>query len=236
VTTFAAADGTRLAYHRTGAGDPLVCIPGGPLHASAYLGDLGGLPSLVRLDLRGTGDSAAADPATYRCDRLVDDVEALRVHLGLERMDLLGHSAGAAVAVLYATRYPEHVARLVLVTPSARVVGLEIADEDRRAVADLGRGASVADIEANVEAIHLYYAAGALDPEATRAALARLGALVLLVAGEYDPALPPKSAAEYLGLFPNAKLVVQPRSGHFPWLDDPAAFAEVVGGWLATPR
>jgi proline iminopeptidase len=40
---FYAADGTELAYHVRGAGLPLVCIPGGPMRDSAYLGDLGGL-------------------------------------------------------------------------------------------------------------------------------------------------------------------------------------------------
>jgi len=106
--TFDGADGTRLAYRRAGHGRPLICLPGGPMQAAAYLGDLGGLSahrSLVLLDLRGTGESAMpADPATYRCDRLVDDVEALRAHLGLDRFDLLGHSAGAALALLYLAR------------------------------------------------------------------------------------------------------------------------------------
>jgi proline iminopeptidase len=35
-------DGTRLAYHGSGTGAPLVCLPGGPMRDSAYLGDLGG--------------------------------------------------------------------------------------------------------------------------------------------------------------------------------------------------
>lgn len=138
--TFDAADGTQLAYHRIGDGRPLVCIPGGPMQASAYLGDLGGLSayrSLVLIDLRGTGDSAVpTDPATYRCDRLVDDIEALRVHLGLDRCDLLAHSAGAALAVQYAVRYPDHINRLVLVAPSPRIVGLEVSDLDRRQIAE----------------------------------------------------------------------------------------------------
>jgi pimeloyl-ACP methyl ester carboxylesterase len=142
--TFDAADGTRIAYHRCGEGSPLICVPGGPMRASTYLGDLGGLSahrSLVLLDLRGTGGSATpADPATYRCDRLVDDVEGLRVHLGLDRIDLLAHSAGAAVAVLYAVRHPDRISRLVLVNPSPRVVGLDVTDADRREVAELRRG------------------------------------------------------------------------------------------------
>ncbi|MFJ7069145.1 alpha/beta fold hydrolase [Streptomyces sp. NPDC101115] len=132
--TFTAPDGIRLAHRLTGSGDPLLCVPGGPAD-SAYLGDLGGLAAhrtLVLPDLRGTGRSARPlDPATYRCDRLVDDVEALRAHLGLERVDLLGHSAGANVAVQYAARYPHRVTRLALVTPGLRAVGVDIAAEDR---------------------------------------------------------------------------------------------------------
>ncbi|MCF0095703.1 alpha/beta fold hydrolase [Micromonospora sp. MH99] len=127
--TFAAPDGTTLAYRSLGGGDPLICLPGGPMRDSAYLGDLGGLSShrsLVRLDLRGTGRSAVpSDASSYRCDRLVADVEALRVHLGLDRLDLLGHSAGANLALRYATWHPDRVGRLALITPSTRAVGLE---------------------------------------------------------------------------------------------------------------
>ncbi|ROT31394.1 alpha/beta fold hydrolase [Micromonospora sp. HM5-17] len=126
---FPSYDATELAYHVLGSGPPLVCLPGGPARASSYLGDLGGLSrerTLLLLDLRGSGESAVPeDPATYRCDRMVDDVEAFRRHLGLERMDLLAHSAAGNLAELYAARFPEHLARLVLVTPGLRAVGVE---------------------------------------------------------------------------------------------------------------
>lgn len=276
--TFDAPDGTRLAYHRTGVGPPLVCLPGGPMHASAYLGDLGGLSahrSLVMLDLRGTGDSAApADPASYRCDRLVDDVEALRAQLNLDRFDLLGHSAGASLAVLYAARYPERLERVVLVNPSPRVVDLEITDADRREVAEPRRNepwfpeafaaferiwsgaptpadwdaitpftygtwdaaAQAHDAQApsqtNDAAAAEYYAAGAVDPEATRRAISQLAAQVLVVAGEYDVALPPKRAAEYAALFADAQLAVVPGGGHFAWLDGPHWFVRTVSEFL----
>lgn len=144
VGSFTSYDGTRLAYHEQGDGTPLVCLPGGPGCAAAYLGDLGGLAAyrrVVRLDTRGTGDSAVpADPETYRCDRLVDDVEALRAHLGLDTMDLLGHSAATGVAMLYATRYPHRLRRMILVTPSCRAAGLNLSDEERYAAIERRAG------------------------------------------------------------------------------------------------
>lgn len=133
--TFTAPDGTELAYRFEGQGEPLLCLPGGPMRASAYLGDLGGLTSrrqLVLLDLRGTGDSATPeDPATYRCDQQVGDVEALRAHLGLERIDLLAHSAAGDLGLLYALAHPDRVRTLTLVTARARPLGVEFTREHR---------------------------------------------------------------------------------------------------------
>lgn len=133
---FASYDGTQIGYRVLGAGPPLVCLPGGPGRASKYLGDLGGLSQsrqLILPDTRGTGESAdAADPLSYRCDRLVGDVEALRTHLGLDRMDLLGHSAAGNLAILYAAAHPQRVAHLILLTPGLRAVGIEETDEQWR--------------------------------------------------------------------------------------------------------
>ncbi|WP_440083542.1 alpha/beta fold hydrolase [Streptosporangium sp. LJ11] len=140
--TFSAPDGTLLAYRVAGdgGGDPVVCLPGGPTD-SAYLGDLGGLSAhrrLILLDPRGTGRSAIPeDIASYRCDRLTDDVEALRDHLGLARMDLLGHSAGTNIATQYAARHPHRVGRLALIGPGTRAVGIAITGETRREIARL---------------------------------------------------------------------------------------------------
>lgn len=148
--TFSAADGTRLAYRVLGRADsgradgvggpPVVCVPGGPTD-SRYLGDLGGLSAHRRLimpDPRGTGESAIPDDtSSYRCDRLVEDVEALRTHLGIERLDLLGHSAGTNIATQYVARYPANVGALALIGPSTRAVGIAITGQTRRDVARL---------------------------------------------------------------------------------------------------
>ncbi|GAA2532804.1 MULTISPECIES: alpha/beta fold hydrolase [Streptomyces] len=138
---FTVRDGTALACHERGEGAPLVVLPGGPMRATAYLGDLGGLDAhrrLILLDLRGTGESAVpADPATYRCDRLVDDVEALRAHLALDRMDLLAHSAGGSLAMLYAARHPGRVGRLALITATPWALGMPATAGHRLAAARL---------------------------------------------------------------------------------------------------
>jgi pimeloyl-ACP methyl ester carboxylesterase len=148
--TFDSFDGTTLSATTLGTGDPLVVVPGGPMQASVYLGDIGGLDAhrtLHLLDLRGTGGSAVpAEPATFRVDRQVGDVEAFRTSLGLDPIDLLGHSAGASLAILYAARYPERIRRLVLVTPSLRLFQFGMAEEYVREAAALRAGRPGMDV------------------------------------------------------------------------------------------
>ncbi|QDQ09775.1 alpha/beta fold hydrolase [Streptomyces spectabilis] len=138
--TFPSYDGTKIAYHVSGDGPPLVCLPGG-MRDSVYLGDLGGLSAhrrLIMLDLRGTGRSEVpADLGTCRCDRLAADVEALREHLGLASIDLLAHCAGANVAVQYASAHQDRVDTLTLITPSVLAVGIEISADVRLRTARL---------------------------------------------------------------------------------------------------
>ncbi|GAA2641090.1 MULTISPECIES: alpha/beta fold hydrolase [Streptomyces] len=273
--TFTAPDGTRLAYRVHGSGDPVLCVPGGPAD-SRYLGDLGGLSAhhrLIFLDLRGTGRSAVPeDTSSYRCDRLVEDVEALREHLGLAEADLLAHSAGANLATRYVARYPHRVRRLALITPGTRAVGVVVTAECRRELARLRKdepwfpeafaaleeitGGTGSDWDAispffhgrwdaaarrhqaaarpdNAEAVTLFAADGAFDPQATRAAIGGCGSPVLLLAGEFDLNSPPRSTAEFAELFPDATFVVQRGAGHYPWLDDADRFVATTAAFLA---
>jgi pimeloyl-ACP methyl ester carboxylesterase len=121
--SFATADGRTLAYREDGRGPVLVGHPGGPGFSSRYFDDLAGLArdrTLVLLDPRGTGGSSAPPDGSYTIDDYVSDVEELRGHLGLDRIDLLGHSHGGVVAQAYAAAHPEHTNKLVLASTLAR--------------------------------------------------------------------------------------------------------------------
>lgn len=117
-------DGESLAVHLLGSGPEVICMPGGPGRASVYLEDLAGLAqthTLVRVDPRGTGLSPLPESRdSLAFPRLADDLEAVRQARGLATIDLLGHSAGCSVSLVYAARHPERINRLVLLTPSAR--------------------------------------------------------------------------------------------------------------------
>jgi pimeloyl-ACP methyl ester carboxylesterase len=70
--------------------------------------------------------------------RQTDDVEALRNHLGLERLTLAAHSAGTRIAIAYAAAHPDRVERLVLLTPPAHYLVDEPSDVDALAARRVG--------------------------------------------------------------------------------------------------
>lgn len=116
-----AGNGVRLAYRIVGSGrDTLIVIHGGPGLTMDYLAadfePLARRHALVFYDQRGTGRSTlVTDSTALTGARFAEDLEALRRHLRLERVNLLGHSWGAGVIALYAEKHPERFGRLVIV-------------------------------------------------------------------------------------------------------------------------
>jgi len=115
-------DGVRLWYQQTGKGSPVIVIHGGPgMDHHSLAADLEPLARhhrLVYYDQRGGGLSTLpASPALLTIDHHVEDLEALRRQLGLEKVTLLAHSFGPAIAALYAIRYPQRVERMIFLGP-----------------------------------------------------------------------------------------------------------------------
>jgi proline iminopeptidase len=93
---------------------PLILCHGGPGLWDMFGGWetlLGGRVTAVRWDQRGCGRSELRGP--YSVARSVADLDAVRRHLGVERVAVLGHSWGAQLALRYALDYPDRVSRLV---------------------------------------------------------------------------------------------------------------------------
>jgi proline iminopeptidase len=119
-----AVDGVRLWYRVAGTGPadapPVVFLHGGPGGNShdfaAVQGPLlEGSLRMVYTDQRGSGRSERPADGAYSIARLVDDLEGLRRAMGAPRISLVAHSFGATLALEYAAKHPERVARLVYV-------------------------------------------------------------------------------------------------------------------------
>ena len=119
---------------------------------------LSGHMQLVYFDHRGQGRSARGDPALYTLDENVEDMEALRRHLGLGPVVSIGTSYGGMVAMAHAARYPEAVSHLVLIVTAAHggfipraqaILAERGTPEQQRVCKDLWDGGfrSVADVQ-----------------------------------------------------------------------------------------
>lgn len=196
------------------ASSPLVLLHALGEDSSAWARVAAGLAPPWRVyapDLRGHGDSERSGP--YTVDQLADDLEAFLDALGLRRVALAGHSAGAVPAWLFAARHPERVTRLVLEDPAPPFPG---------AARDEGSHSGCAP-----EALALNDEFTA-PPDAWRTALSDLKVPTLLIAGgQADAGRLPEMAA----LIPDCELVTIP-AGHLAHACAPEAFTAAVTAFL----
>jgi proline iminopeptidase len=111
--------GARLYVREIGEGPPLLILHGGPDFNHNYLlPEMDRLSSAFRLiyyDQRGRGKSSGtAVPEDVDIDSETEDLDRIRQHFGVGAISILGHSWGGLLAMEYATRYPDRIARLVL--------------------------------------------------------------------------------------------------------------------------
>jgi len=172
---FQAWSETLAGWYRSGSGTPMLALHGwlDNAHSFAPLARQG-LAPLLALDFAGHGlsDHRPPEAATHFVDH-VRDVERVAATLEHEPFDLVGHSMGAGVAVLFAATFPERVRRLVLIEglgPPA-TPGREAPAKLREAIAGMHGLADkqtpvYADFEDAVEARTRGF--GGLSPESAR--------------------------------------------------------------------
>ena len=111
----------RSAFSVEGDGEPLFLIHGIGASRASFAGLVPHLKNEYRCisyDLRGHGVSPAPKPP-YRLDDLVEDLEALRRELGIDKAHFAGHSLGGMIGPAYARKYPQHVLSLGLYSTAA---------------------------------------------------------------------------------------------------------------------
>lgn len=109
-----------IACTIVGEGTSLVVLHGAIGLGSTYMRALdpwGEELQLIHYDQRGSGNTPVGDVQRVSFAGGVEDLEGLRQHLGLGRIQVLGHSAGAYLAALYAAKHPATTAGVVLLNP-----------------------------------------------------------------------------------------------------------------------
>lgn len=133
-------NGHEMAWFEIGTGPTLVCLHGswdhllyrpmGELFAQKY--------RCILYDQRGSGQSKLLESGEDAMDikKFTQDLDALRDHLRLDKMALLGHSWGSGLGLLYAQAYPDRLSHLILVGPgplNSEMSGCYRANRDRMA-------------------------------------------------------------------------------------------------------
>jgi pimeloyl-ACP methyl ester carboxylesterase len=112
-------DGLRLWFQTVGSGPQVVVLPNG-VHLLEDFSCLAPGRTLVFYDVRNRGRSdTVTEPAQLArgIHNDVDDLDAVRRHLGLDRLNLIGHSYMGLMVILYAMQYPANVDRIIQIAP-----------------------------------------------------------------------------------------------------------------------
>jgi pimeloyl-ACP methyl ester carboxylesterase len=220
-------NGMQLYYVLHGQGEPLVLLTGF-MGASSdwepFLPDFASEYQMVMPDLRGHGRSTnPLKEFTHR--QAAGDLIALLDHLGIERFKAIGLSGGGNILLHVATRQPERVAAMVLVSATnyfpkqARAVMRQATlamfpeAEQRRMWQRHPQGEEqIQTLLRQAQAMQDSYD----DMNFTPPLLSTITARTLIVYGDRDPLYPVQIALEMYSAIPHAYLWVIPNGGHIP--------------------
>lgn len=256
--------GIDLYFETHGDGSPLLCLAGLASDSQSWLPVIPALSARHRLilpDNRGAGRTRT-NGAPIGLDGMAADAIALLDHLGLDRVDVLGHSMGGFLALLLARDHPERVDRLILagtsVAPSHRnkvllsdLLALRLSGIDRQlwwrvffqwmfAPSFFRDEAAVA--EAARLAVTYPHAQSDEDFAAQLRAASdrrrlngfeRIAAKTLILCGAHDILFRPEDSVGGFAPLADARTVILPDAAHSLHWDDPAGFAAAVLDFLA---
>jgi proline iminopeptidase len=114
----ASINGTELFYVTAGEGLPCLVMHGGlgfdHTYLHPWLDPLGDTLKLIYYDHRGNGRSGRPSKDTMTHAQFAADAEALALHLGHDKVAVIGHSYGGFIGLEFALRHPHRVSHLIL--------------------------------------------------------------------------------------------------------------------------
>ncbi|WP_339499765.1 alpha/beta fold hydrolase [Pseudomonas canadensis] len=239
-TGYAAVNGIKVYYTRTGHGSPVVLLHGG-LSNSDYWGNqvkaLAAKHTVISIDSRGHGRSSR-DDKPYGYDLMADDVVAVLDHLKIPRADIVGWSDGAIIGIDLALRHPDRIGKVFAFAANTQTSGVKDAVEKNPTFAAFIERAgkeyaklspTPKEYDAFVEQISHMWAS---QPNWTDAQLQSIKTPILIADGDHDEAIKREHTEYMAATIPGAGLLILPNTSHFAFLQDPALFNAAVLGFL----
>lgn len=125
-------DGFQLNYLIEGKGMPAIVVGSSIYYPRTFSQHLRSKLQMIFMDHRGFGKALKPfDNSSFEVDVLVDDIEALRQKLGLDKIVIIGHSGHAFMALEYAKKYQTHVSHVVLIATSPNASSESFAAADQ---------------------------------------------------------------------------------------------------------
>jgi len=247
-------DGLEVNYKTAGKGQPILILHGWGGSSESWLKvqELLSKKYLVVVpDLPGFGKTPSP-PAGWSLDRYVDFIEKFTQELDLGRIILLGHSFGGRMAILYASKYPEEISRLILcaaagirhvqlrhkiiliIAKVANLIGsLPLIRSYKQRVRKLfyrfiGR-TDYMEAEGVMKEVFLSILSKNLEP-----ILSSVGTQTLILWGQEDDYVDIEDAYIMEKKIPNTKLVTFEGIGHTPHKDIPEKLVAEIETFLAS--
>jgi pimeloyl-ACP methyl ester carboxylesterase len=206
---------------------------------------------VIAFDHRGFGRSLC-DREDVDVRRFAGDLIAVLDADGIERAAIVGHDMGGMTAMRLALDHPDRVSCIVLVNTSGGLLSPRALASLAQGTADFSRtgfqiqqmispefarrhperGFLLLQIASLNEPPEPSMAADAMEGRVRLEELAGFDIPTLLVAGEQDFYFPIEAFREVADRIPGAKLISFPRSGHYPFFEEPEEFNRVVGAFL----
>lgn len=225
-------DGSCLYYETMGKGQPLILLHGNGGSSHFFASQVKTLKKyyhLIVVDCRGRGHSSdCSHHITY--DLMVEDLEAIIRHENLGKVNVLGFSDGANLALCYAQKYPHRIHSLILNAANRRFSDLTKEAQERfRTFSFVTK--KLGQFIPEMRRRHHYFQLAFAEIPLQEKVLQSLNVPVLIMVGEND-IVDIEFSRKLCSLFPNALLLVEPLVGHMFARQKPTQYTNYIINFL----